>query len=111
MEIVLAALVTQLGALALLFAQNRRQEAAVTTLTEKVQTNHGKEPREYLEMIADVREVVEHIAQGQRAVSLEQNALARLVAEHTLQDDRNFSALRDEIAALRFPLNGDAGLH
>lgn len=104
MEAVLVALIAQAGALVLFALQNKRQhrenlsaqsssKAAVDTLTEKVQTNHGKEPREYLEMVMEVRDMV-------RVNRDDQSALVRMIAEHTLQDERNFAALRSEIKAL-----------
>lgn len=93
MEIVLAALVTQLGALVVLLVQNRRQRSAVDSLTEKVQTNHGLEPREYLEMIAEVSVKLDMVAAGQHAV-------VGLIVEHTAQDERNFAALEQKIEAL-----------
>jgi len=54
-------------------------------------TNHGKRPGEYLEMVAEIRD-------GQDAMTTEMSALARLIAEHTIQDAQNFAELRMLIA-------------
>lgn len=81
MEQVLAAIVT--GGFAVWCELVRRK---INTLTSKVQTNHGKEPFEYLEMIAEVK--------------AGQDKVVGLIAEHTVQDSVNFKIMDNRLAAI-----------
>lgn len=54
---------------------------------DKIQTNDGKEPWQYLEMVQEVK--------------LGQDALLLLMAEHTRQDEQRFTDLSDQITELR----------
>ena len=94
MEAIIVALITQAGVLGAVVAQGRRSRKAVGDLTDKVQTNHGKEPFEYLEMVAEVREAV-----NQSRDDVKQ--LVMLLARHTEQDAENFQAIDRKLEALR----------
>jgi len=76
--------------------RNKRVEDKQDVVLGKISTNHGKEPWQYLEMIAEIRK--SQLADN--AVVLE------LLAEHTAQDHANFEQLRRELARL----GGQAGL-
>lgn len=79
MESIVVALI---GAFALVWT-SRSTRKAVGEVHDEVRTNHGKKAYEYLEGIDDLK-------QGQEAMFV-------MLAEHTLQDDKNFKELREAV--------------
>lgn len=62
-------------------------------IKSKVYTNHGKNPAEYLEMIAEVKAKVDSIAEQQERQAKATAEVVRVVEDHTLSDLRNFNEL------------------
>lgn len=62
----------------------------VDRVHQEVRTNHGKPASWYLEMIADVKQDVGGLKEGQ-------DALFGLFVDHTEVDERQFAELRREI--------------
>lgn len=65
----------------------------------QVETNHGKRPGEYLELIADLVDSMKNAA-----TSEDVKALHAVLADHTRADAENFEALQSAIEELK---NGD----
>lgn len=76
-------LVAVCGAAAAILGSMLSTRNKVKNLAEDLQTNHGKKPYEYLEMIHDVREALLDLKEWS--------------VDHTQQDTENFKALQDAI--------------
>jgi formylmethanofuran dehydrogenase subunit B len=78
----------------------KRVEGTVDSIHSDIQTNHGKKPFEYLEMIADVQK--EQI--DNKLDMLENRRLlvehAQMLVEHTEHDSKNFNELKELILEL-----------
>lgn len=72
-----AVVIAVFGAISAFFAW--RAQVAAKNVDKKTETNHGKTPGEYLEMILDVRE--------------SQLDLHQTLLDHTEQDAKNFEKL------------------
>ena len=73
----------------------KRVEGTVDSIHSDIQTNHGKKPFEYLEMIADVQK--EQL--DNKLDMLENRRLlvehAQALVEHTEHDTKNFNELKE----------------
>lgn len=87
MEAILVALITAVAAVIVAFLNRRK----LNEVDRKLSTNHGKDAYEYLEMVAEVKDVVADIKLGQAD-------LKEAFIEHTGQDATNFKELKDLIA-------------
>lgn len=84
----------------------RKSHAKLDRLEQKVETNHGKRPGEYLEMIDDVRRQVDGLAV---TVGEGVGELKAIMASHTAEDSERFDALNaqlSEIVTSVTPVNG-----
>lgn len=64
-------------------------------IKQKVYTNHGKTPAEYLEMVAEVKTAVNAVRLEQARQSNSLQEVVRVIEDHTLSDLRNFNELRN----------------
>lgn len=72
---------------------SRKTRKAVEAVHTEVKTNHGKSAYQYLEMVADVKEMVESNRQDQAEI-------VQLIADHTAQDASNFDELRRQLRSI-----------
>jgi hypothetical protein len=80
-----------------LYVQNRRTSKKVSAVQEDIATNHGRKPFEYLEMVADLKE---DMAEARIRTANIHTLLVdqrRMLEEHTAQDEKNFTELKDLI--------------
>lgn len=86
-----------LTAIVMVSKRMKRVEGTVDSIHSDIQTNHGKKPFEYLEMIADVQKD----QLDMKLDALENRRLlvehAQALVEHTEHDTRNFNELKDLI--------------
>lgn len=85
-----------------------RTKREIRGISESIQTNHGKRPGEYLEMVADIKEDVAAIRMNQADMKVDLadvkddvSDLKGAFTEHQAQDADNFGELKGDIAALR----------
>jgi peptidoglycan hydrolase CwlO-like protein len=101
---VIISITTILGVLIPLMVKGRKRDENIKTIDRKLTTNHGKEAREYLELIADVHDDVQDLKASVRDVKAEQRdakeehaALCKELTDHTASDSTNFAAIMEEL--------------
>lgn len=100
MEEVIIAIIGVIGTLGSAWLALKAKQAA-ENVDRKTETNHGKEPWEYLEMVQDVRnDVLDlkndvlHMRESSLRTARAQEDLHAALIEHTAQDSENFDTLR-----------------
>lgn len=94
------------GAITAYFSYKASRHAK--SVDKKTDTNHGREPWEYLEMVMEVRDELMHVREDmlavkkgqfewQREVRRGQEDLQEALIIHTATDSENFEALADLI--------------
>lgn len=109
-----AIVVATLGALGLVvpaalngWVQMSKLNRKVDDLHSAMNTNHGKRPGEYLEMVAEIATRQAHMVEGVAHMSERQVAMAKNIGhitdalnEHTVQDERRFAEIQQSIHEL-----------
>lgn len=97
-------LTTIAGILIPILIKGRKRDESIKTIDRKLTTNHGKEAREYLEMIAVVHDDVQYLKADVRDVRAEQRdakeehaALRKELTDHTASDSENFGSIMEEL--------------
>lgn len=87
-------------AIVMIMKRMNKVAGTVDSIHSDIQTNHGKKPFEYLEMIADIQK--EQL--DNKLESLENRRLlvehAHMLVEHTEHDTKNFNELKELILEL-----------
>lgn len=96
----IATLPAIIAAVLMIGKRMKRVEGTVDNIQSNIQTNHGKKPSEYLEMIADIKQ---HSLET-RMDALEMKSLvveqAAALHDHTVNDAKNFDELKSLITKL-----------
>lgn len=91
----IATLPAIIGAVVMIGRKMKKMDASVSDIKSDIQTNHGKKPYEYLEMIADVQNgLVDNkldIIETKHLVVKQ----AELMDQHLAQDAENFEEIKD----------------
>lgn len=102
MEAVLVAAIGALGLIVNTYISLGTRKAA-ENIDRKTETNHGRSPGQYLEMVMevrdqvlDVRDDILAVRRSQMSVEQSQDDLHEALIQHTAQDSENF----DQLAAL-----------